>query len=133
MPDILVGYHENYNATTKETTRTPFMRPLIDVQNERLVALTAAVEEHVAAHMTPAQQRLLTAVYARAQGRNQANRKAKADTLLDWVEQTTLHLYALAAQVRAAQTLADIEAIRFDAAQYPAPLITARDVLTTEG
>lgn len=106
---------------------------LAQAKTQAIAALNADVERHIESRYTPTQQRLLTAIYARAVGKGQASKLAKVEAMVDWVEAQTLHLYALVAQVQAAQTVADVEAVAFNPATFPAPPYSARDVLTTEG
>jgi hypothetical protein len=91
------------------------------------------VEAHIEQHFTQSQQRLLTAAYARAIGRGngQASRKAKIDTILDWIESVTAHLFVLQAQVEAATTIEALDAIQFNLSLFPPPAITVKSVMTT--
>jgi hypothetical protein len=122
-------------ASPRARTVSPeqLAQELAQAKTQAIAALTAEVERNIEARYTPSQQRLLTAVYTRSIGKTQANKRAKVEALVDWVEAQTLHLYDLAAQVQAAQTVADVEAVAFDASRFPAPQHSARDVLTTEG
>ena len=106
---------------------------LAQAKTQAIAALNADVERHIESRYSSQQQRLLTAIYARAVGKGQANKLAKVEAMVDWVEAQTLHLYALAAQVQAAQTVEAVQAVAFDASKFPPPLHSARDVLTTAG
>lgn len=134
MTQIIVGYDETTDLRTGQVTRNPRTRLLSALQTEKLLSLAQQIENHIETSVSQTQQRLLTAVYARAIGRGnaQAKRKAKADTLLDWVESVSKHFYTLAAQVQAAQTIEALDAVQFVSGNFPPPALTARDVLLTE-
>lgn len=106
---------------------------LVQAKTQAIASLNADVERHIESRYSSQQQRLLTAVYVRAVSKGQAGKLAKVEAMVDWVEAQTLHLYDLAAQVQAAQTVKAVQSVRFDASQFPPPQHSARDVLTTEG
>ncbi len=130
---IVIGYTETYDARTGLTTRTPLLGDPVEVRAATAARLTTAIEAHIEQHFTQSQQRLLTAAYARGVGRGngQAKRKAKIDTILDWIEAVTAHLFALQAQAEAATTIEALDAIQFNPSLFPPPAVTVKDVMTT--
>lgn len=139
---VYVDDGKGVKATEPETHGKPRPRVVSPEQasrelkqkcRETLLQLSSDIERHIENSVTQSQQRLLTAVYARAVGRGnaQAKRKAKADTLLDWVETVSKHFYVLAAQAKAAKSLEELDAVQFNPADFPPPTVTAQDVLLT--
>lgn len=137
---VYVDDGKGARATEPETHGKPRLRivtpeqaaqELAQAKTQAIAALNADVERHIESRYTPTQQRLLTAIYARAVGKGQAAKLAKVEGMIDWVEEQALHLYDLVAQVQAAHTVEAVQAVRFDVSQFPPPQHSARDVLTT--
>jgi hypothetical protein len=136
---IEVAVNEVHDVRTGITTRTPILRPLIDVQAERAAVLTAEVEAAVDAAYPGREQTLLTMDLAELQQAMRPDSGADFSLVdgdvfsrlvgaVEWVKAARRLGAAAEEACEAATTMDALQAITVDIASLgPPPLVRSRE------
>lgn len=98
---------------------------------EKIYALKRELEAYIGKHYSDGQQKTLIAFLAEAASDGKPTRRDYIKKAVDWVQTCLEHLYAKKAEVEAAATVDDVNAVALDLGKFDStdPVVTVPDVL----
>lgn len=107
---------------------------LVVAKKVKLGELKTAVTEYIGAHYDQGQQNTLNALWVEGISKNWTNRKAKVQSVMDWVSAVLAYFYQQKELIVGAADAAALEAIEPEFSQFDDndPGVTIQDVIPTQ-